>query len=78
MRRRTDWAALRAQPLAMLLIGFLLFLLIPLGITPVAAIGFLTLIAMTLSLAAGLTIVSAVLAWRPTLSVRRALAVKDG
>lgn len=61
-RRRTDWAALRAHPLAMLLIGFLLFLLIPLGIALVAAIGFLTLIAMTLSLAAGLTIVSAIFA----------------
>ena len=62
MRRRTDWAALRAQPLAMLLIGFLPFLLIPLGIALVTAIGFLTLIAMTLSLAAGLTIVSAIFA----------------
>jgi Zn-dependent protease with chaperone function len=44
-----------------LLVGFLLLLLVPLGVTLVLAIGYLTAIAMTLGLAAGLAITAGLL-----------------
>ena len=44
-----------------LLVGFLLALLVPLGVTLVLAVGYLTAIAMTLGLAAGLAITAGVL-----------------
>ena len=60
-RHRWDWAALFARPWLALLVGGLLLMLVPLGIALVACIAFLTAIAMTMGLAAGLMIVTAVL-----------------
>lgn len=55
------WAMLKARPWAALLVGFLLALLVPLGLVLAACVAFLTALVMTLGLAAGLTIVIAVL-----------------
>ena len=69
-RRRAEANAVRfvrfdmiAQyPGRALLVGFLLALLVPLGVTLVLAVGYLTAIAMTLGLAAGLATAAGLLA----------------
>jgi len=60
-RPRVEWAAMKANPWRAALAGFLLALLVPLGLVLAACVAFLTAIVMTLGLAAGLTIVIAVL-----------------
>jgi Zn-dependent protease with chaperone function len=65
-RAGTNWRwrnliQLRRQPLLGGLVIFLLLLLIPLGITLVVMIAYITAFVMTMALAAGLTVVTAVL-----------------
>ena len=59
--RRIHFDLIALYPGRALLVCFLLALLVPLGVTLVLAVGYLTAIAMTLGLAAGLAITAGVL-----------------
>jgi hypothetical protein len=59
--RRLRYDMIAQYPGQALLAGFLLLLLVPLGVTLVLAVGYLTAIAMTMGLAAGLAITAGLL-----------------